>query len=374
MTALPDAPPRRCTRVPAWALISAAWIGPAVLAAFEAYMQGRLGNRSDVTWRNLVWSAGDWLAYGLLTPAVFWFGRRYPIERGRLIRRIMLHLGAGVILSAAWAGIGVLLRWGLFAQEGTPTFAGAVGWFLTSLPFGAAVYFAVLGAEHAIYYFSQAQERRAHAARLSAQLAEARLGALRMQLQPHFLLNSLNALAVVLRDRDTATAGRMLDQLGEMLRRILRTDRPPEVTLDEEIAFLQSYLAIEEIRFPDRLRPRFLLAADLGRAAVPEFLLQPLVENAIRHGLARRTKATTVEVEARREDQDLVLEVRDDGPGPGPGPPEAGPTGVGLRNVRDRLQELYGDRASLTLALASAAGGAVATVRLPLRLLGADDV
>ncbi len=184
-----------------------------------------------------------------------------------------------------------------------------------------------------------------------------------MQMQPHFLFNSLNAISVIVRDRDTATALRMLEQLSDMLRRVMRADRPPEVTLAEELDFVRQYLAIEEIRFSDRLRPRYAIDPALLTALVPEFLLQPLVENALRHGLAKRVDATLLRIEARREGDELVLTVTDDGPGPDGRAAEPG-EGVGLGNTRERLQTLYGDRSRLQLTR-TPEGGAVATVRIP---------
>ena len=166
-----------------------------------------------------------------------------------------------------------------------------------------------------------------------------------------------------MRDQDTATATRMLEQLGEMLRRVMRSDRPQEVTLAEELDFVRQYLAIEEVRFSDRLRPVIEVDPALHSAAVPEFLLQPLVENALRHGLAKRMSATLLRTEARREGDDLVLSVTDDGPGPGGGATEPG-EGVGLANTRERLATLYGERARLELTQ-TPEGGARVTVRLP---------
>jgi LytS/YehU family sensor histidine kinase len=232
-----------------------------------------------------------------------------------------------------------------------------LSWFFTSLPFGVAVYFAVLGVEHAMFYLTQS-------ARLEAQLADARLGALRMQMQPHFLFNSLNAITVIVRDQDTATATRLLEQLGEMLRRVMRADRPQEVPLADELDFVRQYLAIETVRFSDRLRPVFDVPPELRNALVPEFLLQPLVENAVRHGLAQRLGATLLRIEARRDGDELVLTVVDDGPGAGAAVTE----GVGLGNTRERLATLYGSRARLNLAR-TAEGGTRVTVRLPYREL-----
>lgn len=356
--------PRTRRQPPVWLFVSAAWLCPAILAAFQAYVQGRLGNREPTTARDIMWEGGDWLLYALLTPAVFWFARRYPLTRATLARRLPVHLLAAIVLCAGWAFGGVILS---YAVYGGPPWGGPIGWFFTSLPFGVAVYFAVLGIEHAVHYFVEARERETQAARLAAQLAEARLGALRMQLQPHFLFNSLNAITVIVRDRDTATATRMLEQLGEMLRRVMRADRPQEVPLAEELDFVRQYLAIEEMRFSDRLRPVFDVDPALHSAAVPEFLLQPLVENALRHGLAKRVTATMLRIEARREGDELVLSVIDDGPGPSGGGAEWS-EGVGLRNTRERLATLYGDRANLEL-LRTGDSGTAAIVRLPYRKL-----
>jgi LytS/YehU family sensor histidine kinase len=236
-----------------------------------------------------------------------------------------------------------------------------VGWLFTTLPFGVGVYFALVGIEHSLFYFAQARERETQAVRLAAQLAEVRLGALRMQLNPHFLFNSLNAISVLVRDRNTAAASRMLELLSDVLREVLR-DATHETTLATELEFLKRYLAIEQVRFSDRLRPQIEADRAIAGAALPRFLLQPLVENALRHGIAQRADAGMLSVNARREGDLLVLTVRDDGPGISPGAPVSG--GVGLANTRARLAALYGDRASLDIANAEG-GGVVATVRLP---------
>lgn len=331
-----------------------------MLAAFETYLQARLRNQAAPELRVLLWQGGDWLIYALLTPIVFRLGRRFPLTQGRLATHLPIHFVASIVLCGAWAAAGILLgRW-LLQDVSESITGGFAAWFLTSLPFGVAVYFAVLGIEHGLFYLTQAS-------RLSAQLAEARLGALRMQMHPHFLFNSLNAITVVVRDRDTQTATRMLEQLGEVLHRVMRTDRPQEVPLVEEIDFLKQYLALEQVRFADRLRPIFLIDPVVTHAMVPDFVLQPLVENALRHGLARRVEATMLRIEARREGADLVLSVTDDGPGPEDRGAEQH-EGLGLTNTRERLATLYGAAASLVLA-PTPLGGAVATVRIPYREL-----
>jgi two-component system LytT family response regulator len=347
-------------------LISAAWVVPALLAALAAYLQARMGWRERVDLKALLWEGGDWLLYGALTPLVFLLARRLPLRRGQLARNIPIHFVGALLLCLLWAGLGLIYRHLLGLEPMGPTPLRSIeGWALITLPFGVAVYFAVLGVEHATVYYAEAREREVHAARLSSQLAEARLGALRSQLNPHFLFNSLNAITVLVRDRDIDTASRMLEQLGDVLRQALATDRTPEIPLAEEIGFLERYLAIEQVRFSDRLRATFEVDPEAMGAAVPSFVLQPLVENALRHGLAKRTEGGTLVIAARREGDELVLEVGNDGPGLGT--PQTGERpGLGLSNTRERLATMYGDRGRLMLAN-RATGGVIATVRLPYR-------
>jgi two-component sensor histidine kinase len=342
--------------------LSAACLVPAVLDGIQTYLQGRIG-AYDAGWRNIGWSFGEWVFLGALTPITFYLGTRYPLRRPIPPRNLLVHLGGALVLCIGWAAAGHTMRivLGMYSPNSDRT-RQLASWLLTSLPWSVFMYFAVLGCVHAFAFFVEARDREAQAARLSAQLAEARLGALRMQLNPHFLFNSLNAITVLVRDADTKSAVRMLERLGDVLRQVLRTDQTHEITLDQELNFLEQYLAIEQVRFSDRLRPRFTIDDTLRDAAVPSFIMQPLVENALRHGIAKRTDAGDLEIGARREDDLLVLWVRDDGPGPSAEMRE----GVGLTNVRERLATQYGNAASLALA-SSETGGTLATIRIPYR-------
>ena len=367
-TSLPR-PPRHL-----WLLLAAACVVPAVLDAFQTYLQGLLGDDGDrPSWRFILWQGTEWLILGALTSITYYLGRRFPLRRPHLARNLVVHLAGALVLCIGWAAAGASLRLalGLNPSRGQ-TGAYFASWMLTSLPWSVFMYFTVLGSVHAFGYFFEAREREAQAARLSAQLAEARLGALQMQLHPHFLFNSLNAVTVLVRDQDTAGATRMLELLSDALRRVLRGDQGHEVTLAEELAFVREYLAIEQVRFSDRLRVTYDVEPGLDGAAVPGFVLQPLVENALRHGIAKRREAGALEIGARREGDALVLRVRDDGVGIGERGDDAGRReGVGLANIRERLRTLYGDRGRLELAAAGPdeARGTVATVRLPLREL-----
>jgi signal transduction histidine kinase len=369
-----DQNPRRL-----WLSIAAVCLATALLDGFQAYMQARIA-REAVSWRAVIWQASEWVILGALTPITYYLSRRFPLRRPRLARNVLLHLWGALALCVAWAAAGVALRLVLgTGWQGVPLSRHLASWTLISLPWSVFIYFAVLGCMHAFAYFVEARQRETQAARLTAQLAEARLGALRMQLHPHFLFNSLNAVTVLVRDRRTREATTMLELLSDVLRQVLRTDAAHEVPLAEELRFLEQYLAIEQVRFSDRLRVSFAVDDDVRDAAVPGFVLQPLVENALRHGIADRAEDGVVEIGARRDGADLVLWVRDNGPGLRPdagaaagaaGAAGAVPgAGLGLANTRERLLTLYGERARLDVT-ADPAGGAVATVRLPYRRHG----
>jgi two-component system LytT family sensor kinase len=350
---------------PSFLLIFAVWLIPSLLSGFNTYMQDRLDGQPP-EWRWVLFNSLDWLIYAGLTPIVFRASRRFPLQRAALARSIALHTAGALLMCIAWAGFGTLLRLAVFHPA--PGFTAAkllrqfVGWVFTTLPFGTGVYFALVGIEHALFFMAQARERETQAARLAAQLSEARLGALRMQLNPHFLFNSLNAITVLVRDRNTAAASRMLELLSDVLRQVLRSEPGHETTLALELEFIGRYLEIEQVRFSDRLRPLVDVDPALGNAAVPRFILQPLVENALRHGIARRSAAGLLQVSARREGSDLVLVVRDDGPGLSADARDS--AGVGLSNTRARLTALYGERSTLQVVDAEG-GGVAATVRLP---------
>ena len=183
-----------------------------------------------------------------------------------------------------------------------------------------------------------------------------------MQLNPHFLFNSLNTITVLVRDQRTEDASRMLELLSGVLRQVLQSDKSQEVTLADELKFIEKYLAIEQVRFSDRLEINWSIDAAAGTALVPAFILQPLVENAIRHGISRLSEAGLVEIAASVSDNDILLSVKDNGPGYAAGP--AG--GVGLANTQARLETLFGDRARLDVRKLNGQG-TVASVRLPLR-------
>jgi two-component system, LytTR family, sensor kinase len=361
-------------------LVSAAWIVPACFAVINRIAQTRLSGWDPVTTRDLLWEGGDWLLYAFLTPLVFAVSKRLPLVRPHLARRAALHFGFSLLFCVTWATCGKLLQWGLMflldpnaaraaMQAGGAQFYRNAGvdwlsWVFTTFPFGVAVYLCVVGIEHAIRYFIEAHERNAQVARLSEQLAGARFAALQAQVNPHFLFNTLNTIAVFVRDNERQAAVRIIEGLSEVLRTTLSSHRANEVRLGEELELVRQYVAIEEARFSDRLRPEFTINDSLLSAMIPSFALQHLVENAIRHGIARRPDAGRLIIAALRDGETLELSVTDDGIGVAAN--LVIPQGHGVENTRERLRALHGDRASLEIA-GRVEGGTIATLRVPYR-------
>jgi two-component system LytT family sensor kinase len=344
-------------------LISAGCVVPAMLAVLQEYVQEKLGGRAAI-WQDLVFQGGDWLVLGALTPITYYLGTRFPLRRESWKRTLGVHVAGAFGLCIGWASFGVLLGLLLHHYPAVGSLSHAyLSWILITTPFSFLMYFAVLGCVYAFSYFAQAQERKAYAARLTAQLAEARLGALRMQLNPHFLFNSLNALAVLMREQNNPDALRMLELLADVLRQVLTADQRPQVLLAEELKFLEQYFAIEQIRFSDRLRVHWSIDDRARVAMVPSFLLQPLAENAIKHGITKRANAGRIDISAYLVEDHLELSVRDDGVGIGLGYAE----GVGLSNTRERLRTLYGEDAALTIK-ATAEGGTEVVLSIPFRV------
>jgi LytS/YehU family sensor histidine kinase len=228
-------------------------------------------------------------------------------------------------------------------------------------------YASLIGIGHALAYAERVRHEQAEKAALQTQLVEAQLGALRMQLQPHFLFNTLNGVAMLIRGGDPARAVEMIALLGDVLRGLLRTSSDLEAPLASELQLLRNYLEIEQIRFGDRLRVAWHVDDDVTSALVPPLILQPVVENALRHGLWPRTEGGELTVAARRAGAELELEVVDQGVGLAPGFDLDRTTGVGLANVRARLAQMYGADAGLDIT-AGAAGGVRVRLHFPCRI------
>ena len=328
--------------------------------------------------RDIVETLAEYGMWALLTPVVFWVAQRWPAEReawlGRLAAQLALGVGVALAIEAATRG---LIRPLLADPAATSdadwvwTLGGSFRglWFLDEF----VVYLAVLAVGYTRHAMLRLRERQAEAerllaeqAKLQAQLSEARLSALRMQLNPHFLFNTLNAVSALV-ERDPSGVRTMIARLSSLLRRVLDDDGAAEVPLRDELAFIRDYLDVQRVRFQDRLEIEESIAPEAVDGLVPPLLLQPLVENAVGHGVRRIEDGVgTIRLAARVDGGRLRLSVEDNGPGLDGGDGQAGGGGVGLSNTRARLHALYGEDAELALR-ERPDRGAVAEVVLPFR-------
>jgi two-component system, LytTR family, sensor kinase len=324
-----------------WSLIGLA-------IASEIYLSSNFLGRS-ISWGEAISdSLEDWYVYGALSLAVVWLARRRPPERGSRVVAAGVHLAGAVAFSFAY----ILLR-SLVGEvdgwlAGTPASFGDLfhPLLVRTFPFNLLVYGVILSVSHALDYYRKYHERTVQTLELEKHLTEARLQALLHQLKPHFLFNTLNGIASLMHT-DVDAADRMLVRLSELLRITMSHTGAPQTTLREEVAFLERYLDIEKIRFRNRLEVLIAVDDDAIDAQVPSLILQPMVENAMRHGVEPHSRMGRIELRGARQGENLVLTVTDNGAGI----PEGGPKreGIGVANTRARLAELYGDRQKFEL-------------------------
>ena len=359
--------PGNGTRLQYWLGILSAWLLLALLTTAQQYFPGRQNNAGPGALTYFAWSAAIWFFWVAATPIIFWLGERLPLQRSKLRWALPAHFCCAAIF-----GLLHLLYWAslIVTFEGWRTgnqvrFTNELFRLSQFLPYVEVIfYWAILGAGLARQASRQARERELKAQALETQLQQAQMQALKQQLQPHFLFNALNTVAMLVRNGESEQAVKMIAGLGELLRWSLSENAAQEVTLAAELESARRYLAIEQFRFPDRLRVEVNVPETLLSAAVPNLILQPLVENAVRHGIAKSSAASLVRISAERQATTLELRVEDDGEG---FPAEWEP-GVGWRNTRARLAQLYGAAAELNVAQ-NGAHGAHVRLRLPYRLL-----
>jgi signal transduction histidine kinase len=362
-------------------LIAIVWLGWTIAGLFYIIQDTvpRLYRGGAVPWKYVFvgWMTGMYVC-AALTPALLWLGNRWPIERRATYAA--LHLCFSVVFSilATVLEVPILLLLGVFpAPPPPPSLAAGVGIMLSfGIQGGVIRYWAVI-ALHTVYRSQnnaktrerEASDLKVQASELARQLATAQLSSLKMQLQPHFLFNTLGAIMVLIQQQKTAQAKDMVEKLGDLLRLTLEDVEAHEVPLGRELEFLRLYLSIEQVRFEDRLRVR-IASTGLSEVLVPHMLLQPIVENAVRHGLGQSEEAVTIEVVATSSNGSLNLIVSDDGPGLVA--PKPGRSGIGLTNTRSRLLRLYGESAHLVIEQASGRGVRV-TITLPIRTVPPED-
>ena len=326
---------------------------------------------SSVSWRKTVsFGLSFWALWLLFLPAVAWLSFRFPIERKKLFRNVALHLVACFLVVGANRATfrvveKVFPRAQRSARVGPPA---AFGVFLgLRAGLDVLVYWSLVGVCQAIANYRRSQERERRAVELEARLASAQLQALRMQINPHFLFNTLNSIAALVYVNPRA-ADEMLGDLSELLRRSLDTMEEQEIPLAQELEFIGAYLSIEQKRFGERLRLEQNVPDELMRALVPALILQPLVENSIRHGIEPQREPGCIWIEAKQEGKQLHLTVRDSGRGLLDGElTQSARCGIGLANTKARLKGLYGKDQSFSFGRAEPQGCRV-DIHLPYHL------
>ena len=340
------------------ALNAIAWSLVAIFFSSESYLASAY-RQQPIAWASsLGYSFAFYSIWMLLTPLVIAIAARFDWEHGRRLRFFAAHVPASFLVSLLQAWLFVLA----FGRYYTPPGASAVtGMLVAHLHSNLLIYWLLVGGALAFEFYRRYRERALRASQLEARLAQASLQLLKMQLQPHFLFNTLNSISALVRE-EPDKAERMVADLGSLLRRTLDNGDLQEVPLRDELATLDLYLDIERTRFAERLRVRTDIDPATLDALVPNMVLQPLVENAIRHGVGTRVAGGAITIEARRQADMLSIRVSHDGPGLGAAGNERG---IGLDNTRARLARLHGERQSVELA-GAAEGGLAVTLRLPL--------
>jgi hypothetical protein len=351
-----------------WLLV---WGGLGLFFASEAAIREFPGReRSPPLADALTVNIPFYLIWGVLSLGVLALCRLWPIAGDHRRRNLALHVAASLAVAALDLVLAELLFHGIRAWRGREiAFGEAFAFsFRHNYHVNVLTYWAIVGARHLLDYYRGLREKELVATRLQEQLAKAELAALRMQLQPHFLFNALHSISELVYV-DPEAADRMLVRLSDLLRHSLETNGQQEVPLEQELEYVGRYLEIERMRYSDRMQLQMFVDEFTLDAAVPSFLLQPLVENAVVHGVGRSEGPCRVAVRTRREGDELFLEVENDRPPAATGRRGEG-AGVGIHNTRARLAQLYGDRARLDLDL-TRAGTTLARVVLPYREL--DD-
>jgi signal transduction histidine kinase len=319
-------------RVAKWVLWLLFWTLLGLLFASQYYIS------SEVNWKQATtYALGDWYVFALLSIPVAALARRFRFDTGKRTLSLAVHAIGSAIFSLSY----ILLRAAVGSWQSGADFGDAFRPLLVkSWHINLLIYWVIVAVSQAFNYYRRFRERELHASELEKHLAQAKLQALQMQLNPHFLFNTLHSISSLMH-KDVEAADRMITRLSDLLRAALDSADTQEVSLRKELELLQLYLGIEQIRFGERLTVKLDVAPDTLEAQVPNLILQPLVENAIRHGIEPRARPGRIELHARRQADTLRLEVRDNGNGLSKDKPAR--EGVGLSNTRARLRELYGE-------------------------------
>jgi two-component system, LytTR family, sensor kinase len=354
-----------------WLAVIGVWVLLGVIYAGPIYLEVRSEGIDHSAWRIFSWGILTWLVWAALTPFIVWLARRFPLDFTSWKRALLVHIPAflatSVVHSAAATLITLATRPFKGMDEGEmafwPRFVGRTkGSFGSNL----LVYCLVLGVCYAIDYYRKYREREFLATQLESQLAQAQLDSLRMQLHPHFLFNTLNGIVGLVRDNKNEAAVSMLVGLSDLLRHALEHSSKQEVELREELNFIQLYLNLQQMRFSDRLKVEFDVEPATSRALVPNLILQPLAENALRHGFGRSVASGVIGIRSNVENGFLRLTVYDNGAGLPRNWQLQRNAGIGLTNTTARLEQLYEDEYEFAVRNREH-GGVEVVLRIPFR-------
>lgn len=309
-------------------------------------------------WQILSWQLVSGYIWFALSPGILFLARRFPLEEGKWKTSLPVHFAAAILTAFVQLALDafILTKMGYPPGREFPSFFEAYKVFLLlNVHLSVLIYFGVVGIWSAYNYYQKYRERELRNSQLEARLAQSRLQVLKMQLHPHFLFNTLNAISELVH-RDPDAADRMLTDLSDLLRMSFENLEVQEIPLEQELEFLRKYLEIEQMRFQDRLKVEMNIAPDTLDASVPNMILQPLVENAIKHGIGPRAEGGRIDIGSARINGHLFISVSDNGLGIPSGDVNKLTEGVGLSNTRRRLRHLYGDAHSFELTLPAESG------------------
>jgi signal transduction histidine kinase len=335
-----------------WFAIWAIWTLFGFFFTSQFALQNQLSRNPVPFWQIFTWQMVSGYVWFALSPLILWITQKFPFEAGKWHKSLALHLAASIVLALFQQLIDTffLTRLGYPPNRQFGSFLEAYQFFVfINLHLSILIYWGVVGIKSAFSYYQKYRERELKTSQLEARLAQSRLQVLKMQLHPHFLFNTLNAVSELMY-KDQEAAERMLGDLSDLLRMSFENLEVQEISLKQELEFLKKYLEIEQMRFQDRLCVEMSIAPETLDASVPNMILQPLVENAIKHGLAPRSTGGVIKIGAERNNGSLRLSVSDNGIGVPFGDVENLSEGVGLSNTKKRLRHLYGDGHRFALA------------------------
>jgi signal transduction histidine kinase len=365
---------RKRSPIPIWqrrwgrlAIIWGIWTFIGLVFTLQGYFTSYRSERPipfmESFYMQMIWA----YVFALATPLILWAVTRIPLERDNWVRGALVHLPISVVLAVGLTAMGrvlVWVRWG-WLQDKPLTFESITRFVIANFTEAIGIYLLIALIGYAFSYYRRFREGQVRTLQLEAQLSHAQLQALKMQLHPHFLFNTLHSISALLH-KDAEAARKMITRLGDFLRLTLENSGTQEVTLRQEMEFLSCYLEIERIRFQDRLVTHMDVAQQTLDAKVPNLILQPIVENAIRHGIAPRSTQGLIEIEAKQRNGTLRIQVRDNGPGLSLHRTSENlfKKGLGLANTETRLEQLYGTAHSFNLSN-NPDGGLIVTLEIP---------